>query len=159
MRSSSQIRADLLVPESSVASRKAIKSSWRGWPKASRRRRGSASGKKARFVSAERKRRDQPLDPRRPVIEDPTWNEVVLIASRSVPSSFREESRPGIAVLRRERSSRIGSGEVLANRVALVAVHPTLALLEVDWVRGQVPMHDRVAVEVEVQTLPARPMS
>ena len=43
--------------------------------------------------------------------------------------------------------------DVLAHGVALVAVHPAFALLEVDGVRWQVPVHDRMAVGVEVQPL------
>src|SRR4051794_41937810 len=40
--------------------------------------------------------------------------------------------------------------DIAAYRVASVAVHPTLALLEVDWVGGGVPVENRVAPPGEV---------
>ena len=43
--------------------------------------------------------------------------------------------------------------DVSSNRVALVSVDPTFALLEVHRIGGQVPMDDRVAVLVEVEAL------
>jgi len=44
-------------------------------------------------------------------------------------------------------------GEVLADGMVLVPLHPAFPLLEVDRIRGQVPVHDGVAPEMEVETL------
>ena len=44
-------------------------------------------------------------------------------------------------------------GDVLADRVALVAVNPPLPLFEVDWVGREVPVDHGVAVRVEVEAL------
>ena len=43
------------------------------------------------------------------------------------------------------------SCHILAHGVALVAVDAAFTLLEVHGVRRQIPVHDRVAVGVEVQ--------
>jgi hypothetical protein len=43
--------------------------------------------------------------------------------------------------------------DVLADRVAFVPMHAALALLKIDGIRRQVPVHGGVAVQVEVQTL------
>ena len=51
-----------------------------------------------------------------------------------------------------KRRLAVAVRQVLADGVALVPVDSTLALLKVDRVRGQVPVHYGVAVQVEVET-------
>ena len=93
-----------------------------------------------------------PFDPGWTVGEDPARNKIVLLR-HAVKGTLVEDRLPGIAVLRGERRSRICGGQVLANRMPLVPVHASLSLLQVNRVRGQVPMHHRMTVEVEVQPL------
>ena len=62
-----------------------------------------------------------------------------------------EESPPRIPRIQNIGVVPEGSGDVLANGVALVAVHPSLTLLEVHGIVRQVPMHNCMAVGLEVQ--------
>ena len=66
-----------------------------------------------------------------------------------------EERLPRVA-LRNPFSQQIGPellSDVAANRVTLVSMDTTLALLEVNGIGREVPMHHRTAPQVEVQPL------
>ena len=64
-----------------------------------------------------------------------------------------EGGSPGVRDAGCQRRRAVGGGDVLADRVPLVAVHPALTLLEIDGVAGQVPMHDGMAPPVEIDPL------
>ncbi len=58
----------------------------------------------------------------------------------------REHRLPRVVDPGGQRGTSKFGGDVLADRVALVAVHATFPLFQVDWVAWQVPVHDRLAV-------------
>ena len=64
-----------------------------------------------------------------------------------------EDRHPGVRDSRSQSRRSVGGGDVLADRVTLVAIHAALTLLEVDGVGGKVPVDDRVAPPVEVDSL------
>ena len=68
-------------------------------------------------------------------------------------SRHRRRVCHGCRPIRRERITTSALPRRSCDRVAPEAVHPALALFEVDRVRGQVPVHDRVAPPVEVDAL------
>ena len=67
--------------------------------------------------------------------------------------SAREERCPWIRTGLEHQLVAVGLSHVAANCVVLKAVNPSLSLLEVDRIRRQVPVDDRMAVEVKIKAL------
>src|SRR5665647_2957665 len=106
-------------------------------------------------VAAQRQHWHVTLDARRPRV-DPVRHElgvVTVVTGAALPRAVEKRLPHIIGWLPSEDVGTTGAGDVLAHRVTLVAVHAPLALLEVDRVRRQVPVHDGVTVKVEVETL------
>ena len=104
-------------------------------------------------LAAQGHRRDVPLDLRATLDRvHPVGNEV---AHPDSPLDFRliEHTLPDIAARCAGERAGVAQRDVPANSVALVAMNASFALFEIYRVRGQVPVHYRVAVLVEVQTL------
>jgi len=83
-------------------------------------------------------------------IVDPTGNAVGLLAGPPLFGSA-EQRAPWVSVGRsgQHRQPEIAR-DIAVYAVALAAVDPSLTLLQVYWVRGQVPVTDTLAAEVEV---------
>ena len=64
-----------------------------------------------------------------------------------------EDRGPRVRDSRTQSRRPVSGRDVLADRVTLVAIHATLALLEVDGVAREIPVDDRVAPPVEVDPL------
>jgi hypothetical protein len=77
----------------------------------------------------------------------------VVRSTRATAGGFLEHRLPVVdrAVLQARCAMR--QSDVLTHCVPLEAVHAALALLQIDGVRRQVPVHDRVAVVVKVEPL------
>ena len=77
----------------------------------------------------------------------PVRDEAVVGLFRAVPREV-EESGPRIATVVSQGLAGKGARHVLADSMALVAVHPPFALLEIDGIGWQVPVHHSVTVGV-----------
>ena len=64
-----------------------------------------------------------------------------------------ENGAPGVCDAGGQCLRPIGGSHVFADGVPFVAVHPALALLEINGVAGKVPMHDGVTPPVKIDAL------
>src|SRR4051794_9170594 len=103
-------------------------------------------------LSAERKGQDVALDLRAVLDGVHPVRDELRVGLEPVLACEPERGFPRVPTIG-ERAGAVLQGHVLANRVALVAVNSTFALLEVDRVVRQVPVDDDVAVGVEVESL------
>ena len=114
-------------------------------------RQRTPQGRELRPVSAEGRGEDVPFYLGSSFYrEEPEGDEVGGVRG-PVCDGAREHGGPGVGAVHRRVAML--SLEVLADGVALVAVDTPFALLEVDGVRREVPVDDRVAVGVEVEAL------
>ena len=101
-------------------------------------------------LSAEREGQDVAFD-LRTVLDgvDPVRDEL-RVSFEPVLACEPERGFPRVSTIG-ERAGAVLQRHVLADRVALVAVDPSLALLEVDRIVREIPVDDDVAVGVEVE--------
>ena len=102
-------------------------------------------------LSTEGKRRCVALDGGGPRV-DPVGHESVAIGAVAL-RCFGEEAFPDVAIGTPQDGETVAGGDVLAHGVALVAMHSPFSLLEVDRIGWEVPVHNGVAIRVEVEAL------
>ena len=102
------------------------------------------------LVATQGKSHDSPLEFRIARV-NPVGGEVAQPVVIFGCGGFKDRS-PGIVDCFGQRGRSVRSRHVLSDRVPLVAIHPPLTLLEVNRVAREVPMDNRMAPPVEVDS-------
>lgn len=84
------------------------------------------------------------VDPRRPQLVHVGW---------TIPSGGVKQCWPRVARIAGQSDRPVSHRHVLAHCMALVAIHPPLAQIQVDDIGRLVPVHKRVKPPVEVDAL------
>jgi hypothetical protein len=113
-------------------------------------RKGAPELRKPFHLSAEWEEWDVPLDPGGAVIDPKRFN-VSEFAMPGIPDGFGKHRGPRVSYPARERRGTVPFSNVLADRVALVAVNTAFTLLQIDRIGRKVPVDDGVAILMEVE--------